>query len=1363
MKPRNLLSKASVAIAAMLMWGGAAYAQQLNPAIYGPRVNTMPHGKAEYVPNQVIVKFKDTSGVQIKSTSTKKLKTSSVKRVDQKLAQLGITMAEPLMPLTGAKKLRKSSVTLKSLSGREIEEPDMSRLYIMNVDSAKDLSVHDVIKQLETVAEVEYAEPNYYVYTMATETSDIYTAEPLYGEQWGLNAINMPALWDVTTITDKRPVIAIIDTGVDTSHPDLVDNLWVNLAEAEGEDYVDDDGNGYIDDVYGYDVLRNRGASDDPNGHGTHCAGIAAAVGNNGIGIAGTNPDALIMSVRAFNVDGVGTTADIIKGIDYAAANGADVISMSFGGGPDYSISEYDACRKAFQTAVLVASAGNNGKYIDDLNWQQPGRIFPAAYDVVIGVQASDAYGKRASFSNYDHDGEYYTNYDVHGVDFFNYEVYAPGVNIMSTYPGGKYKALNGTSMAAPFVAGVVSRLLQTKERERYNGTLVGDIVHACSKATGVIDAYKAHQFNDSNRELELVIQSIEISDADAGDNDGYPESGEIIDLYPTVRCIWGNASDVKLSVEIDPEWDKDSAIEAIANNVDLGYVLNSQGSAKSKNPIRIKLNENFPNNHNLRLIVTLKVGDYEQKKQLEFIVKRASALKGVMAEDMTLTPDKEYIVDRFAVPDGVTLTILPGTVLKFSDGSEMVVGGNLVCDGTPENPIIFTMAGATDLLGDYAISLGGNEISYVIFDGFRKVSAGCIIYESILKNCIIRDVELKTFMMVSDVELIQCNIYNNNISYSGGITINDVSHTNIINNKGLAPQYHSSISLNTMNNETKYSDHSFAKTYRSRNLNVNTDEIGSYTPEFPHYFGTSVESTARIGIWDLKNPIQSYGWLTYDLSNMLTRPNAEAHGIVWKVVVNGYDAQDEFDMLPPLGVGKNKFEVYFNRPMNKAVMPTVAMGAVEPYNQIAIAEDGSWNEDGTIYTVYLTIDGKLGADGLNRIYVADAEDNEHFELITEDFRFNVNVQAAGTLSTGLMAEAGLGKVTLTWETDEEDFEDLLGYNIHRYTMINDSVASDTITINETLIDSREQMFIDYNVLPGTTYYYQIKQLTTSLNSHDLSNVVAATPLTAQKGDANGSMSVDVADVVTEVAYMTGQDPQPFIFEAADVNTDQVVNVLDVVGTVNIIKTPSGVATMSVNNSAVYTIENGILYVESPVALGGVQFRLNMADGTEITPLEVLDGFETVGDNQGENGYLFFAFSMSGKTIPTGKHALLRIGDAAITEVVLCDATGRSIVGIDGDTSGIGAVAAMQMELPYPNPFYDVLTVPYKVGKDGLHDVKIVVSTITGATVAVHSAEAEYGHHTWTWESGNIGEGIYFVSLYVDGKLMQTAKAVKRR
>ena len=1378
---RNIFKALALSAVCLVSTSVLMNAQQLNPAVYGPQVNKLKKGQGtvtDYVPNQVIVKFKDTSGVRVQFGSNRTIRTTSVKSVDSKLTALGIKKAEQLMPLTGAKKLRKSNVMLKSYSGREIPEPDMSRLYLMNVDSTKNMSVYEVIKQLENIAEVEYAEPNYRIYAMTTSESATYTAEPLYTQQWGPSAINLPALWDMPKINDKRPVIAIIDTGVEVTHPDLADNIYTNEKELNGEDYLDDDNNGFYDDVHGWDFIKNRPVESDPNGHGTHCAGIAAAVGNNGKGITGANPDALILPVTVLGADGSGDIASAIKGVDYAVANGADVLSMSFGSA--WGNSMYGACKKAFQSAVLVAAAGNDGLSINVVprSPSDPsGRIFPGAFDVVLGVMASDNNGNRAGFSNYDEDGAYYSDYDKHGDNFYNYEVLAPGVDIMSTYPGGQYKSLNGTSMATPLVAGAVSRLLQTKETELYRGTFVGDIVHATDNATGVLDVIKAYNFNSENRSTELVVQSVAFDDSAMGDGDGVLESGEIVDLYPTIRCLWGNANNIKLNISVDTEYEKESTIEIIDTNVDFGWNLNSQGSGKSKNPLRVKINENIVNGYNLRLIVS--ISDESnlnvQQKQVEKIIQRSDALTGAISEDLTLTPDKQYIINgNFGVPSGVTLTILPGTILKFTDGAEMKVEGEIICNGTPENPIIFC--------GDGYSYMGGfnfghhNEISYVIFE---NLNANILFSDGNIKHCIIKNTKATAFSNHYP-GFVKCNIYNNEYIYSFwsgmGLTIDGI---NMIGNICCDQP-----ALGTENviNSNIFTNYSFGMldTRVLNNVLYDISSMVNYKPSRPNYFGTSREDYARIGILDSKNPISPRGWGTYDLSNMPTRPIAEAHGIVWKVVVNGYDAQDEFDLLPPLGVGKHKFEVYFNRPMNKSVTPTVAMGAVGPYDQIPIDEEGCWNEDGTIYTAYITIDGKFGSNGLNRIYVAGAEDDEYFEIPIEDSRFNVMVQVTGSLATHFFAEAGLGKVNLTWETDEEDFEDLLGYNIMRYTEHVDSIyetdynkygdwnqhliiKGDTTIINETLIDSRIESFTDYNVIPGTTYYYQIKQLTTSMNSHDLSNVVSATPLTAAKGDANGSMSVDVADVVTEVAYMTGQDPQPFIFEAADVNEDEVVNVLDVVGTVNIIKSPAGTTSMSVNSTAIYTIEDGVLYVESPVALGGVQFRFNVSTDAEITPLEALNDFETVGDNQGENGYLFMAFSMTGRTISAGKQALLRIGSAEMTEIVLCDATGKSIIGIDGNTSGVGAIEAMQMELPYPNPFSDVLTVPYKVGKDGVHDVKIVVSTVTGATVAMHTEKAEYGFHSWTWNAGkDVANGVYLVSLYVDGRLMQTAKAVKR-
>ena len=254
----------------------------------------------------------------------------------------------------------------------------------------------------------------------------------------------------------------------------------------------------------------------------------------------------------------------------------------------------------------------------------------------------------------------------------------------------------------------------------------------------------------------------------------------------------------------------------------------------------------------------------------------------------------------------------------------------------------------------------------------------------------------------------------------------------------------------------------------------------------------------------------------------------------------------------------------------------------------------------------------------------------------------------------------------------------MLGYNIYRWTpdtikwnrywdsqkqqYVEAGWRFDTICVNSSLIDSQDTEFVDYDVGPGKDYYYVIRQVTTSLNSYDLSNAVVARPLTAVKGDANGSMSVDVADVITEVNYITRQNPQPFIFEAADVNSDEQVNIIDVVATIDLILHPQAGSQAVQQETASYYIENGILYVESDAVLGGVQCTFEADKEQNIVPLAALNEFEKVGTWQDENNYLFMAYSMSGKTIGVGKTALLQIGDAELTNIVLSDAQGHNVV-----------------------------------------------------------------------------------------------------
>ena len=445
-----------------------------------------------------------------------------------------------------------------------------------------------------------------------------------------------------------------------------------------------------------------------------------------------------------------------------------------------------------------------------------------------------------------------------------------------------------------------------------------------------------------------------------------------------------------------------------------------------------------------------------------------------------------------------------------------------------------------------------------------------------------------------------------------------------------------------------------------------------------PSYLGSNVESIVRKNIYDIENGLR-FG--SVDLSNMLTEPIHEAHGIVWKVVVNGYDAQDEFEQLPPLGVGRHKFEVYFNRPMNKEVVPQISFGVREPYTQQAVAEDGSWNEEGTIYTAYKTITGKTKSDGLNRIYVYGAEDDEFFEIPYEKTRFNINIQAAGSMATGFAAEAGLGRVNLTWNNENNDIEDAMGYNLYRYT-ISDAGVADTLCVNEDIIDVESETYTDYDVVPGLTYYYFYRTLSTDLQEYDVSNVVAVTPLTGELGDANGSGDVDVADVITTVNYAAGQQPKPFIFEAADMNADLSIDILDVIGIIKKILNPDAEVKPSIFSTATYTIEDGILYVESPVALAGVQVQLATEEDQTISVCDDMKGLEQTSAWLSNRDYLFLAYSMSGKALEAGKHAVLNLGKAKISNIRLSDRDGHNVQAIGNEETRVNRLTVDAHKVP---------------------------------------------------------------------------------
>lgn len=455
----------------------------------------------------------------------------------------------------------------------------------------------------------------------------------------------------------------------------------------------------------------------------------------------------------------------------------------------------------------------------------------------------------------------------------------------------------------------------------------------------------------------------------------------------------------------------------------------------------------------------------------------------------------------------------------------------------------------------------------------------------------------------------------------------------------------------------------------------VKSDYPATVRAENPSYFGTAREDLIRPHIYEMGNATDTYG--KADLSNMLKEPVHEAHGIVWKVVVDGKDAQDEYEQLPPLGVGRHEFCVWFNRPMNVAKAPQISFGVRSPYSQIAVAEDGSWSTDSTKYTAYVTITGKTSSDGINQIYVRGAEDDEYFECPYENTRFRVQVQAAGSLATGFEAEPGLGKVSLRWNNENNDFSDAMGFNVYRYEMVNDSVSGDTLRLNREIIDADSVGYTDYGVTAGKTYYYYYKVLSTDLREYDMSNVVAAKVLTGEKGDANGSGAVDVADVITTVNYSIGDRPKPFLFEAADMNSDNTIDVLDVVGIIEkILGKNDNDGAASAQATATYSVEDGKVWVNSPVALAGVQVLVRpQGDGSPKAAAD-LDGFEQAGAWIHGSDYVFLGYNASGRTIPAGRHAILDIGDGAeLKSLILSDPRGKN-VSVEGEVTGADKLKA---------------------------------------------------------------------------------------
>lgn len=586
------------------------------------------------------------------------------------------------------------------------------------------------VRALDNVVVAEYD----YMYTTASIIDSDTVAEAVQGntswrDQWYLRSGNLQLGWDylrtkgIAAGGDSSVVVAVIDTGVDYTHEDLKDNIWVNTGEVDGNG-ADDDGDGYADDVYGVDLVAGRGSGMDDHGHGTHVAGIIAAANNN-TGIVGLAYNVKIMPIKAGMASGYFNQSAIAKGILYAYEHGADVINMSFGGSAS-TIAVQEALETAYTRCVLVASAGNDGA---------PNNLapsYPAALSYVMGVMSVDEFGVESGF----------TNYDATAFNSVEYEVYAPGSQILSTIPGNRYATWSGTSMAAPYVSAMAALLRSAyPDGDTYNTKFIyGQIaatggrnavccdpeLHGGHNLPKIVDVYKA--LTELPRPEVSAADFLTLDDEGLNGNqknngDGVLDAGETAALAFTLRNRWGMSRDTVVTLDaLSPAGIPDPYITFVRNGVNYGSIGTYSGKdfgvtregdfitgADGSTALLVKIADDCPNDYIIRVNVTVTCRNgldetdnavYTQESSVVLTVRRGTLLPRVISEDMTLTKDTYYILPNATVIQaGATVTVEAGTQIQFwSDDPNdeyadtaiayLEVKGTLVCQGTEEEHV---------------------------------------------------------------------------------------------------------------------------------------------------------------------------------------------------------------------------------------------------------------------------------------------------------------------------------------------------------------------------------------------------------------------------------------------------------------------------------------------------------------------------------------------------------------------------------------------------------------------------------------------------------------------------------------------------
>lgn len=963
-----------------------------------------------------------------------------------------------------------------------------SKWFIIKLADA--ISAEDAVEYLKELGNFESVDFDYVMGTTDKETEN-----PNYDQQTNLGLSKIPYGW---THNGKHPggspdvVVAVIDTGVDYRHSDLSNNIWVNSAEIP-DNGKDDDGNGYIDDVYGWDFVGNDKDPMDDNGHGTHVAGIIAAENNKqgGIGVA---YNCKVMVLKAGNSSGYFNNSDIAEAVQYAYMNGASVINMSFGGS-QISIAVEEALQAAYNSCVLVAAAGNDGA-CNDIDCKVCNVVkvsYPAALPYVIGVMSTDANGNNvSSFSNYDHNP----------YNSVEYEVFAVGEGVGSTWPSDKYACLNGTSMAAPTVSGIAALLRSNyTDREVYSTKFIqSQIVN-----TGTVNLDGAHTVADVQEALtklpkpEVNLYDYSIDDSTAinskNNGNGVIDAGETVRLYFSLHNRGGVATDVNVSIDTDRGMGLSDPYFTFVNyEIQLSDIGTYSERESGDKYFEIAVSPDCPNDYlvDFNIRYTYKNGMDENdktvyeddgKQKAQFSVSKGYLLPATITEDTVFTNDRLYIVgEDVIISEGVTVTFEEGCEIQFYDDREyynspiIIVYGTLNFIGTKENMISIHPNEKHNL---FSCPIYPQKNSIVCLDYVNGINLTLDASASTISNSVLQlnkinphryqyGVEETSSLVAVDVlavDIVNCFIDYGFCSYIKAKNILGsylVFRTGSLANASISDSFSNNIVLGLRTGKQILTDLILGGDVDNNWFNCK-NLVDAYSLKFNNKQNVVENAFSEAYQQQASQLIGNY----YDASG---NPTVDVYGsladpsLLWPYVVDVEMFDKDGNAITTVGNEEIKVRVTFNRPMDTTKDTYLTFGTIEPYADYKI--EGAYVSD-TVWEGTYTLKAQI-ENGQNYLKVNNAcAAEDRTKVVFGEYQLHeFTIDTTAALAMNLFAKATDAGIELTWNQD--DYDTLMGYNIYRA----DSKDGNYVKINPSVLLPTDESLLDDNAEPGKTYWY---------------------------------------------------------------------------------------------------------------------------------------------------------------------------------------------------------------------------------------------------------------------------------------------------